>query len=306
MGRVVGYLQMHARGELRARAEAAVDSLRCCRLCPRRCGVNRLSDEKGFCETGRRARVASWFAHMGEEDCLRGWRGSGTVFFGSCNVRCCFCQNCDISHVPAGHPVDASELARIMLELQTAGCHNINLVTPSHVVPQVLEALVVATEAGLRLPVVYNTSAFDCLQTLRLLDGVIDIYMPDFKLWDEQKARRYLGASDYPEVARQAIKEMHRQVGDLVLDEHGLAVRGVLVRHLVMPHALDDTAAIMRYLGREISSNTYVNIMAQYRPAGLVGADRFSEINRGITRAELTEAYRTATQAGLHRFDERR
>ncbi|HEY57397.1 MAG TPA: radical SAM protein [Anaerolineae bacterium] len=296
------YLRLYRSGELQRRAARAQEALAACRLCPRACGVNRLADERGVCRTGRRAVVSSAFPHFGEEDCLRGWRGSGTLFFAWCNLRCVFCQNEEISHRGQGREVTAEELAALMLALQEEGVHNLNLVTPEHVVPQILEALVLAVEQGLRLPIVYNTSAYDGLESLRLLDGVVDIYMPDFKVWSTQAARRYLKAPDYPQVARQALREMHRQVGDLQLDEHGLAKRGLLVRHLVMPGLLEETRAIMRFLASEISPDTCVNLMAQYYPAGEVSAGRYAEINRRITPEEFRQAVAWAKAQGLWRF----
>jgi putative pyruvate formate lyase activating enzyme len=298
------YLSLYRTGELRRRAEEAVASLKECRVCPRNCDVNRLADEQGICRTGRYARVSSYFPHHGEEDCLRGWQGSGTIFFSWCNLRCVFCQNFDLSHRGEGVPVSPEQLARMMLHLQTLGCHNINFVTPEHVVPQVLEALVLAVERGLRLPLVYNTSAYDSMESLRLLDGVVDIYMPDFKMWEPEKAHRYLKARDYPEVARRVILEMHRQVGVLKFDEHGLARRGVLVRHLVMPDDVAGTEQILRFLAEEVAPDTYVNVMAQYHPAGMVSAERYPEINRRITSQEYWRAVRLAEELGL-RLDER-
>jgi putative pyruvate formate lyase activating enzyme len=299
------YVELHRTGELKRRAEAAVDRLADCQLCPRACGVNRLADRTAVCKTGRYARVSSHFAHHGEENCLRGRRGSGTIFFSQCNLRCVFCQNADISQAGFGHEAGPERLAEMMLELQAIGCHNINWVTPEHVVPQVLEALVLAAEAGLRLPIVYNTSAYDSLDSLALLDGVVDIYMPDFKIWDESASLMYLAAKDYPASARAAIGEMHRQVGPLTFDERGLARRGVLVRHLVMPGGVAGSAQIFRFLSDEISPDTYVNIMAQYYPAGKVGGGRYAEIDRRITAQEFEAAMHAARQAGLWRFDER-
>jgi putative pyruvate formate lyase activating enzyme len=265
-----------------------------------------LSGETAVCKIGRYATVASYHAHRGEEDCLRGWRGSGTIFFGGCNLRCVFCQNADISHGPAfGQQVTAEELAVIMLQLQRQGCHNINFVTPEHVVPQILEALPIAVKDGLRLPLVYNTSAYDSLHSLRLLDGVIDIYMPDFKIWDEAKSLRYLKARDYPAAARAALKEMHRQVGVLKIDENGLALRGVLVRHLVMPGDVAGSAQIMNFLAGELSPDTFVNLMDQYYPAAKVGETRYAEINRRLWGTEFRKARQEAKAAGLWRFDER-
>lgn len=292
--------------ELRQRVEKARDMLTSCNVCPRLCGVNRLEDERGLCLSGRWAEVASAFPHFGEEDVLRGWRGSGTIFFAHCNLKCVFCQNFDISRRGLGaRPVTAEELAGIMLALQDAGCHNINLVTPEHVVPQVLEALVIAVEQGLHLPIVYNTSAYDSLESLRLLDGIVDIYMPDFKFWSPHLAKRYLRAEDYPEVARRAIQEMHRQVGDLVVDEDGLALRGVLIRHLVMPGYLDETRAILKWIRETLGPDVYVNLMDQYYPAGLVSSRRYPEINRHLSSREFQEALEEARRLGLWRLDTR-
>jgi putative pyruvate formate lyase activating enzyme len=299
------YLQMHRSGELKRRAHDAIEGLASCRACPRDCRVDRLNGKMAACKTGRWARVSSYFPHLGEEDCLRGWRGSGTIFFSCCNLRCQFCQNYDISQAGHGGETRPGRLAEMMLELQVAGCHNINFVTPEHVVPQILEALVIAVEGGLRLPIVYNTSAYDSIESLRQMHGVVDIYMPDFKIWDSRMALKYLLARDYPEAARRAIKEMHRQVGALKLDEHGIARRGVLVRHLVMPGGIAGTAGIMGFLAREISPHTYLNLMAQYYPAGKVSAEKFPEINRSITQQEYADAVTAAQNAGLYRFDER-
>jgi putative pyruvate formate lyase activating enzyme len=217
-----------------------------------------------------------------------------------------FCQNYDISQVRSGLESSPAQLATMMLELQDSGCHNINYVTPEHVVPQVLESLLIAVEAGLRLPIVYNTSAYDSLESLRLLDGIVDIYMPDFKMWDERLSLRYLKARDYPAAARAALREMHRQVGVLKMDEFGLAKRGLLVRHLVMPGGVIGTASIMRFLAEELSPDTYVNIMAQYHPAAKVGSGKYGEIDRRPTRQEMEQAYAAARSAGLWRFDQRR
>ena len=300
------YIRMFESGELERRVDAALAELERCLVCPWDCGINRLANETMVCRTGRYARVASYFPHFGEEDCLRGTNGSGTIFFAWCNLRCVFCQNFDISQKEAGEEVSPQQLAAMMLELQAQGCHNINFVTPEHVVPQLLEALPHAIAGGLRLPLVYNTSAFDSVQSLRHLDGIVDIYMPDFKYWREDKAKTYLKSPKYPATARAAVREMHRQVGDLQLDEGGMARRGVLVRHLVMPEALEETAAIMGFLAREVSADTYVNIMGQYSPQGKVNERKYGEINRRPESRELMRAYEVAVEAGLHRFDMRR
>jgi putative pyruvate formate lyase activating enzyme len=298
------YRNLSATGELAQRARKAVDWLADCAVCARQCHADRQSDEpKSYCRTGRQAWVSSFFPHHGEENCLRGTRGSGTIFFSHCNLRCIFCQNYDISWLGEGRPVDAEELAAMMLQLEAHGCHNINFVTPSHVVPQILEALTLAAAGGLRLPIVYNTGGYDSLESLRLLDGVVDVYMPDFKFWDPAVSRQLANAANYGEVACRAVKEMHRQVGDLVFDEHGLARRGLLVRHLVMPGGLAGTRDVMRFLAREISPDTFVNIMPQYRPEGQ--ASRYPEIVRPITMSEWREAIAVAREEGVWRFDER-
>lgn len=302
-GRQPAYLQIHRSGELRLRAREAVDRLAHCKMCPRACGANRLAGERGTCQTGRYACVSSHFPHRGEEACLSGWNGSGTIFFAQCNLRCVFCQNYDISQSSQFPEASPEKLAHIMLSLQTSGCHNINFVTPTHVVPQILEALVIAADAGLRLPLVYNTSAYDSVETLKLLDGVVDVYMPDFKIWDEEGAAKYLLARDYPDVARRALQEMHRQVGVLRMDECGLARRGLLVRHLVMSEGIAGTEQIATFLVEELSADTYVNLMAQYHPSGKVSRAAFSEINRRITPAEYSEAVWSAQKAGLRRLD---
>ncbi len=300
------YLKLYRSGELKRRVERAVETLRSCQMCPRNCRVNRLEDKFAVCRTGRYAIVSSHFAHLGEEDCLRGWRGSGTIFFCGCNLRCVFCQNFDISWHGRGVPAPPARLARMMLELQEQGCHNINFVTPEHVVPQIVEALPPAIEGGLRLPLVYNTGAYDSMESLSLLDGIVDIYMPDFKFWDSEMARKYSRAPDYPEVARRAIQEMFRQVGDLVLDANGLAKRGLLIRHLVMPGDVAGTSQILRWVAQELSTNTFVNVMAQYHPAGKVSQREYAEINRRILPSEIERALNAAARAGLARLDSRR
>jgi putative pyruvate formate lyase activating enzyme len=298
------YLTLHGSGALRDRAQRALALLEDrCRVCPRLCKVDRLHDQPGLCRVGRHAVVASHFPHFGEENCLRGTRGSGTIFFSGCNLRCVFCQNHDISWQLQGERVTPPRLAGMMLELQDAGCHNINWVTPEHVVPQILEALPLAVDAGLRLPTVYNTSSYDSPESLELMDGVVDVYMPDFKLWSPELARRYLAKRDYAEVARHSLREMKRQVGDLVLDEHGMARRGLLIRHLVMPGLLDETEAILRFVATELGPGTYVNVMAQYYPAGRTS--EVPEIDRQLYRSEFERALEHGDELGLRRLDER-
>ena len=295
-----GYKELHASGILRQRLAAACQGLEACRCCPRNCGTDRAHGQLGTCRTGRQARVASFRSHFGEEGPLVGRHGSGTIFLSSCNLFCTFCQNFALSHLNEGYEVDAKRLADIMLELQDTQCLNINFVTPSHVVPQILEAVELAAARGLRLPLVYNTGGYDSVDTLRMLEGVIDIYMPDFKFWDARHAERCCQAPDYPEKARAAIREMHRQVGDLQVDAGGIAPKGLLVRHLVMPNGVSGTAEIMRFLAEEISPDTYVNVMGQYRPCGRAIED--PTISRAVTTAEIEAAMQAARDAGLHRF----
>jgi putative pyruvate formate lyase activating enzyme len=304
------YHRLAESGELSERANRARQAQKECRLCPRDCRVNRLIDERRFCKTGVHAIVSSAFPHHGEEDCLRGTRGSGTIFFSSCNLRCVFCQNADISQGAEGEELTAEQIAVAMLGLQRVGCHNINFVTPSHVVPQIIEAVGIAATGGLCLPLVYNTNAYDALATLELLDGIVDIYMPDTKFFASSSAARLCKARDYPERAQAAIREMHRQVGPLVFGEDDVARRGVLVRHLVMPGLIEESGATMRWLADELSKDTFVNIMAQYRPANLVpaarrgGELRYAEIARRPTEGEIDAVFEIARQAGLWRFDE--
>jgi putative pyruvate formate lyase activating enzyme len=294
------------RAELERRAAEAHELLgERCVVCPRGCKVDRRADVAGLCAIGRHAVVASYFPHFGEEDCLRGHRGSGTIFFSGCNLRCVFCQNHDISWQVRGELVTPERLAGMMLELQAIGCHNINWVTPEHVVPQILEALPLAFERGLDLPIVYNTSAYDSLDSLHLLEGIVDVYMPDFKLWTGEAARRYLKRADYPDVARETIVEMNRQVGDLALDERGMARRGLILRHLIMPGLIEETESILRFVAKEFGPGTYVNLMAQYYVSGKVGQNgQYEEIARGIHREEYERALALARELGL-RLDPR-
>ena len=296
------YLPLLRTGVLAERARVARDRLAACDICPRRCGANRLSaDRWGHCRTGERAVVASYHPHLGEEAPLVGRFGSGTIFFSRCNLHCCFCQNCELSQFGEGAEVGPEELAEMMLQLQARGCHNVNLVSPTHVVPQILAALLLAADSGLRLPLVYNTGGYDALDTLRLLDGVVDIYMPDMKYADDAVGLRLSGVSDYAQVNRSAVKEMHRQVGDLALDARGLAQRGLLVRHLVLPGGLAGTPEVVRFLSREISADTYLNIMDQYRPC--FQASEMPPLDRRLTGHEYESALHSAREAGLWRLD---
>jgi putative pyruvate formate lyase activating enzyme len=299
------YLSLWNSSELARRIERAVSKLADCTLCPRDCHVDRFADKFAVCRSGRHVRVASYFPHFGEEDCLRGTRGSGTIFFSGCNLRCVFCQNFEVSWKLEGDIAPPEKLAAMMLELQARGCHNINLVTPEHVVPQILEGLMIAVEGGLGLPLVYNTSAYDSLDSLELMDGVVDMYMPDFKFWDPEMSRRYIRAPNYPDAARRTIKEMHRQVGPLMFDEHGLALRGLIVRHLVMPGEIAGTREILNWIAQELGPDTYVNVMAQYYPAGKVSTREHAEINRSITLGEFQQALDLASEAGLRHLDAR-
>ena len=309
------YVALSESGELGRRAERAAALLVACELCPRRCNVDRTvgrasvqpspegaTARLGVCGIGARARVASYGPHHGEESVLRGWAGSGTVFFGGCNLRCRFCQNADISHRPAGRELDEEQLAAVFLDVQEMGCHNLNLVTPSHVVPQILAALAIAAARGMRLPVVYNTGGYDAAETLALLDGVVDVYMPDVTLLHPDLAERYLTARDYPDVARTAVAEMHRQVGDLVTDADRVAVRGLLVRHLVMPGLVDESARVFAFLA-ELSRDTFVNVMDQYRPCAdaAAGEEGLRAIARRPTRDDVAAVLMSARAAGLRR-----
>ncbi len=271
-----------------------------CRLCPRKCEVNRLKGEKGFCGGGRLARISSVGPHFGEEPVLVGRHGSGTIFFAGCNLKCLFCQNYQISHLNQGDEVSGEGLAEEMLYLQYIGCHNINLVTPTHFLPQIIEALGIAYSKGLELPIVYNCGGYESLEALKLLDGLVDIYMPDLKYTDPQVGEELSQAPDYYQVAKGAIKEMFRQVGDLELDQRGIAQRGLLLRHLVLPDGLAGTEEAMRFIAQEVSVDTYVNIMDQYRPC--YKATETPRLNRRITKEEYQKAMEIARGFGLHRF----
>jgi putative pyruvate formate lyase activating enzyme len=296
------YLALYHSNELQTRAATAREMMRDCVLCGNRCQVDRLaSPDQALCRTGTLAMVSSVGPHHGEERPLSGSRGSGTIFFGWCNLRCVFCQNWQLSQRGEGREMRSSTLAAHMLFLQSSGCHNINFVSPSHVIPQILDALLIAVGQGLRLPLVYNSGGYDSPQGLALLDGVIDLYMPDMKFADSEVAGPYLGVSDYAEVSRSTLREMHRQVGNLVLDHAGLAQRGLLVRHLVLPGNQAGTEKILAFLAKEISRDTYVNLMDQYRPC--FHAAEYPGIDRRPTRAELREARTMARRLGLHRLD---
>lgn len=279
----------------------AGEILKACTLCPRQCKVDRTAGEKGFCKTGDKPFISSYGPHFGEEKPLVGRFGSGTIFMGNCNLGCLFCQNYSISHLGEGTEISFEKLADIMLSLQKQGCHNINFVTPTHQMPMIVKSLLIASEKGLILPIVYNCGGYESLRAIEILDGIVDIYMPDFKYIDPEMARKYSDAEDYPEYAEAVIKEMHRQVGDLVTDQRGIAIRGLLVRHLVLPEGIAGTAGIVKFLAEEISKNTYINIMDQYHPC--FRASDKPPLNRCITTQEYADAVQTAVDAGLKRID---
>jgi len=295
------YLDLSSQ-ELAERASALKDLMRGCRLCPRECGVDRLAGESGECGLGADPVVSSYGPHFGEERPLVGRHGSGTVFLTSCNLKCVFCQNYDISHLRRGRRVTVSDLADMMLDLQRQGCHNINWVTPTHQVPMLVEALAEARDRGLRAPLVYNCGGYESLEALHLLDGLVDIYMPDAKYGDNRPGADLSGVPDYWDRCREAVREMHRQVGDLQVDEAGVATRGLLVRHLVLPENLARTEGVMQFLA-SLSTDIYVNVMAQYRPE--YRAADTPALRRGITSKEYRQAVEAALRAGLHRLDER-
>ncbi|WP_456432211.1 radical SAM protein [Thermosulfuriphilus sp.] len=282
---------------LKVRAQRLKEALACCELCPRGCRVNRHQAEQGFCGLGARPVVSGYMPHFGEEACLVGEKGSGAIFFSGCNLACIFCQTYEISQLRQGEEIEVGRLAEIMLELKESGCHNINLVTPSHQVPVIVEALAEATEQGLDLPVVYNTGGYDSPETLKQLEGIVDIYLPDFKIWDEEIAKRLLKAADYPYVARRAILEMHRQVGELAIGPDGLARRGLLVRHLILPGGLAGSFEILRFLAEEVSPHTYLNLMGHYHPQWQ--ATRTPPLDRPITKEEFKEVWAYAQNLGL-------
>jgi putative pyruvate formate lyase activating enzyme len=300
---VPSYRDLLNSGELKNRVVEAFEHLSNCDVCAHQCSIDRLSGKIGICRTGQRALISSYGAHFGEESPLRGTHGSGTIFFTSCNLRCQYCQNHDISQTIAGKEVGAQDLAYMMLELQEQGCHNINFVSPSHVVPQIIAATLVAAQAGLNIPLVYNTGGYDSLEMLNLLDGVIDIYMPDMKYSDSTNGKKYSKIPDYWEVNQTVVREMHRQVGDLSINSLGIATRGLLIRHLILPNDLGGSKEIIRFLSSEISKNTYLNLMDQYRPTYL--AYKYPELNRVITSNEYKSAIRWALDAGMRRLDNR-
>jgi putative pyruvate formate lyase activating enzyme len=293
------YIELSERNRLKQRIRSLNEMLSECRLCPRHCEVNRTEGELGYCRAGSELMISSVFPHFGEEAPLVGYRGSGTIFLTHCNLRCVFCQNYDISHLGRGEKASPSQLASSMMKLQELGCHNINFVTPTHYVPQIVASLPEAIELGLRLPLVYNCSGYESLEVIKLLDGIIDIYMPDVKYAGEEPAKKFSNAPDYPNVLKEVLKEMHRQVGDLQMDENGIAQRGLLIRHLVMPGNVGDTEDLMQFIAREISRDSYVNVMQQYRPE--YKSRDYPELSRRITYGEYVDAVKVARRCGLHR-----
>lgn len=298
------YLNLLDEDLLADRVVEAYRHLSICDVCAWECPVDRRAGKLGVCRTGELARISSYGPHFGEESPLSGTRGSGTIFFTRCNLRCQYCQNHDISQTDRGDEVEPESIAEMMLELQSRGCHNINFVSPSHVVPQILAAVLIAAQAGLRIPLVYNTGGYDSMGMLELLDGVIDIYMPDMKYSDPVVAKRYSRIPDYPQINQKAVKEMHRQVGDLSVDKDGIAVRGLLVRHLVLPDNLAGTDEVVRYLCERVSQNTYLNIMNQYHPA--YKSHHYPALNRRLTDQEYQSAVEFAIAAGMTNLDQRK
>lgn len=287
---------------IRLRAHCALAYFSPCRLCPHACGALRADGEIGRCGIGESVSVGAVMPHHGEERCLSGFNGSGTIFFAGCNLDCVFCQNYDLSQLVNGKILSLRELASAMTFLQELECHNVNWVTPTHVIPQILQSLAYAVEDGFTLPIVYNSGGYDSVEILKLLDGIVDIYMPDFKYWDSETAERFSGARDYPEAARNALREMYRQVGDLQIDDNGLATRGLLVRHLVLPGDLAGTASVMRFLAEEISPNTFINVMGQYHPC--YRAKDIAPLDRPLFSEELLQVRQQARKAGLSRFSD--
>jgi len=292
-----GYLELHQKDGLEERKNQLYKLLEPCQLCPRKCEVKR-KEKAGFCGGKWRVKVASYGPHFGEEPELVGRHGSGTIFFSGCNLKCDYCQNYDISHLEDGEEVDSEKLAQIMLSLQRLGCHNINIVTPTHFTPQLVEALGQAVAQGLNLPLVYNCGGYEALPTLKLLEGIVDIYMPDVKYGDYKKGEEYSHIPDYFEVAKKALREMYRQVGDLIVED-GLARKGLLIRHLVLPNEQASSQQVLDFIAGELSENSYVNIMDQYRP--VYKAKESPLLNRHITSGEYREVIKHAESIGLHR-----
>ncbi len=295
------YLKLLESGELEKRIEKLYQILESCQLCPRKCQVNRLKDEKGICQTGKKIMVSSFHPHFGEEAPLVGIYGSGTIFLTYCNLRCVYCQNYEISHLGIGREYSEKEVSQMMLNLQGRGCHNINFVTPTHFAPQIVKTIKLAAQMGLKLPIVWNCGGYENFEIIKLLEGIVDIYMPDMKYGDNEGGKKYSHppVPDYWERNREAVKEMHRQVGDLKLDERGIAYRGLLIRHLVLPGDISQSENVLKFIAKEISKNSYVNIMSQYYPYG--EAFKFPELNRPITEKEFLRVIQIAKKLGLTR-----
>lgn len=292
------YLKAYQEGNLQEKAEKLYQALSCCAICPRNCRVNRLEGELGFCKTAQSAKVCSYFSHHGEEPAISGKNGSGTIFFTHCNLKCVYCQNYEFSQLGKGREAGEEELASYILELQKEGCHNINFVTPTHVIAQILKALILAIERGLNIPLVYNTSGYDSEETLKILDGIFDIYLPDARYADSKVAMKFSHTQDYPAINQRALKEMHRQVGIAKFDKDGLIESGLIIRHLVLPNNLAGTDEIMRFIASELDKDTYISLMSQYFPC--YKAKDYPEISRRITQKEYQEAMDTMYSYGLH------
>jgi putative pyruvate formate lyase activating enzyme len=293
-----GYIKLHNSGELKKRIEKLYKILESCQLCPRKCRVNRLKNEIGFCRSGKDLVVSSFNQHFGEEKELVGQCGSGTIFFANCNLGCVYCQNYEVSHLGEGEKSNIEDLASQMIYLQNLGCHNINFVTPTHFIAQIVEAVDLAIQEGLYLPLVFNCGGYESVEAIKLLEGIFDIYMPDIKYSDSEMARKYSNAADYFERAKESIKEMHYQVGDLEIKD-GIAIKGLLIRHLVLPNDVSGSREILEFIAKEISKDTFVNIMDQYRPC--YKAVNFAEINRYPTYEEFNKVIEIAKELGLHR-----
>ncbi|VUT26752.1 MAG: Radical SAM superfamily protein [Candidatus Methanolliviera sp. GoM_asphalt] len=293
------YIKLYESGALDERIRELYGILESCELCPRRCGKNRLKGERGFCRSGRELMVSSYGPHFGEEEPLVGTEGSGTIFLTNCNLRCVYCQNYEISHLGIGREVSTERAAEMMIELQRRGCHNINLVTPTHFTPQIARSIRYAIKRGLCLPIVYNCGGYENVETIKLLEGIVDIYMPDIKYSSKEPAKKYSDAPDYFDRCREAVEEMHRQVGDLKMDEDGIAYRGLLIRHLILPDGLAGSKEVLKFVSG-LSKDSYVNIMDQYRPEG--EAWDYKELSRRPTRKEFYDAMNMAKGYGLHRF----
>ncbi|KPK42999.1 MAG: radical SAM protein [Omnitrophica WOR_2 bacterium SM23_29] len=291
------YLELYSNGQLNKRAKEAESLLVSCSLCPRKCGINRLKDNRGYCKIGNLARIYSYMPHLGEEPPISGYRGSGTIFFSGCNMACVYCQNYKFSQLNEGKEVEVEELSEFMLELQKLNCHNINLVTPSHILPQILKALILAIPQGLKLPLVYNTSGYELPETIKLLDGIVDIFLPDMRYSDNEMSARYSNAPDYPEYNQASVKQMYRQLEEAKFDEQGLIKKGLIIRHLVLPNNIAGTARIMHFIAQEISAHTYISLMSQYLPCH--NADKFPELFRRMSEQEYNQAKKIMLNSGL-------